>query len=157
MIFNRVTKASWYSIALMVLTSIHHVYGAFRYHTPWRLHVLLLSIPVIILTIVIDRVVRRRAKISAFVFWAFFTITLVPSISLIGFYEGIYNHILKNILFYGGADINVLHTLFPPPKYEMPNDVWFEITGVLQGILVVPLTIQLIRLTASFFNLKLIK
>jgi len=154
MIVNRVTKASWYSVALMVLTSIHHVYGAFRYHTPWRLHVLMLSVPVIILTIVLNRAVLRRERISAFVFWMFFVVTLVPSVGLIGFYEGIYNHILKNILYYGGADINMLQTLFPPPKYELPNDVWFEITGVLQGIIVAPLAMQLTRLTASFFNLK---
>ncbi len=157
MILNRVTKTSWYSIALMMLTSIHHVYGAFRYNTPWRLHVLMVSIPVIVLTIVLLRTVLRKAGISAFVFWVFFVITLVPSISLIGFYEGIYNHILKNILFYGGTDVNILRTLFPPPKYEMPNDVWFEITGVLQGIIAVPLTIQLTRLTDSFFNLNLTK
>jgi hypothetical protein len=114
----------------------------------------MLSVPVIILTIVLNRAVLRRGRISAFVFWMFFVVTLVPSVGLIGFYEGIYNHILKNILYYGGADMNMLHTLFPPPKYELPNDAWFEITGVLQGVIVVPLAIQLTRLTASFFNLK---
>jgi len=154
MIVNRVTKASWYSVALMVLTSIHHVYGAFRYHTPWRLHVLMLCVPVILLTVALNRAVLRTGRISPLVFWGFFVITLVPSVGLIGFYEGVYNHILKIILFYGGADINLLYTLFPPPTYEMPNDAWFEITGVLQGLIVIPLSIQLTRLTASFFNLK---
>ena len=24
--------------------------------------------------------------------------------------------------------------MFPPPTYEMPNDAWFEISGVLQVI-----------------------
>jgi hypothetical protein len=76
----------------------------------------------------------------------------VPSIGLIGAYEGIYNHILKNILYYGGAEPHVLSALFPPPKYEMPNDAGFEITGVLQGVVVVPLAIQWVRLTTLFFK-----
>jgi hypothetical protein len=25
-----------------------------------------------------------------------------------------------------------METLFPPPTYEMPNDAFFELTGVLQ-------------------------
>ncbi len=51
---------------------------------------------------------------------------------MIGFFEGGYNHLVKNILFFGGAHQATLHQLFPGPEYEMPNDLWFEVTGILQ-------------------------
>jgi hypothetical protein len=111
-----------------------------------------LSVPAGILTIILSRAFLRTGGTNAFVFWTFFVITLVPSIALIGCYEGIYNHILKNILFYGGADAALLRALFPSPMYEMPNDAWFEITGVLQGIIAIPLANHFTRMTALFFN-----
>ena len=40
---------------------------------------------------------------------------------------------VKNLLFFGGASPEVLGRLFPSPTYEMPDDVWFEISGVLQA------------------------
>src|SRR3546814_15643418 len=59
---------------------------------------------------------------TSFLFWLNWGIILVPSIALIGVYEGIYNHLLKNILFFSGADRSLIASLFPAPKYEMPND-----------------------------------
>ncbi|MEN7551786.1 hypothetical protein AAG747_27975 [Rapidithrix thailandica] len=62
----------------------------------------------------------------------FLTVTLLASIGMIGLYEGGYNHLLKNILYYGGMSQNALKQFFPPPTYEMPNDFWFEFSGILQ-------------------------
>ena len=63
--------------------------------------------------------------------------TLGIPILMIGMFEGLYNHVVKNLLYFGGASTG-LTRVFPPPTYEMPNDVFFEITGVLQ---VVPATL----------------
>jgi len=150
---NQVSKVSWYSVVLMALTSIHHVYGAIIYHTQWRLHVLLVSIPVIAVTILLSRALQRGAS-AAFIFRTFFVVTLAPSFGFIGLYEGIYNHILKNILFFGEADTDMLMMLFPLPMYEMPNDAVFEITGILQGVIAVPLAVHLARLGISLFQPK---
>lgn len=57
---TEVTKVTRYSIALMAITSIHHAYGAYIYHTPWRLHVLMLSIPVIVLTMLLHRRLQKK-------------------------------------------------------------------------------------------------
>jgi hypothetical protein len=141
-------KVSRYSQALMVLTAIHHVYGAQVYNTPWRLHVLFLSIPVIALTALLERLLLKRGGgFKSILFWLYWSIVLVASIGLIGSFEGMYNHLLKNILFYAGASHDLLLQLFPAPKYEMPNDFWFELTGVMQGGVVVPLVIYFVRLT----------
>jgi peroxiredoxin len=52
----------------------------------------------------------------------------------IGLFEGLYNHVLKNILFLSGAPASVLLRMFPPPTYELPNDAGFEVSGVAQVI-----------------------
>jgi hypothetical protein len=146
-------KVTLYSIILLGLTSVHHTYGAIIYHTQWRLHVLLLSVPVIIITIYLNRLLNQNDKIrNGYWFWIYWTITLLVSIILIGVFEGIYNHILKNILFFGGMSKTGMRTLFPPATYEMPDDVIFEITGMLQGITAIVLIVYFIRLTRGIIH-----
>ena len=51
-----------------------------------------------------------------------------------GFFEGGYNHVLKDVLHFGGASPALMRRLFPPPRYELPDDAFFEVTGVLQVV-----------------------
>jgi hypothetical protein len=60
--------------------------------------------------------------------------TLGVAVVMIGTFEGLYNHVVKNLLYFGGASPALMMRLFPRPTYEMPNDVFFEITGVLQVV-----------------------
>ena len=63
-------------------------------------------------------------------------------------FEGVYNHAIKLLLFFGGAAPETMHRLFPPPTYEMPSDVLFEVTGVLQfvaGLIAARATVALWR------------
>jgi len=151
----QVSRIAWYSVALAILTTIHHIYGAVIYDTPWRLHVLMMSIPVIILTLILERQLRKReVRSRCFRFWLLYFITLVPSLGFIGVFEGIYNHLLKNIMYFGGADDGLLQTLFPAPTYEMPNDLLFEITGVMQGVIAIVVIKQIFSLTMSFFKVR---
>ena len=67
---------------------------------------------------------------------------------LVGVFEGGYKHAIKLLLFFGGAAPETLHRLFPPPTYEMPSDVLFEVTGVLQflaGLMAVRVSVALWR------------
>lgn len=145
---TEVTKVTRYSIALMAITSIHHAYGAYIYHTPWRLHVLMLSIPVIVLTMLLHRRLQKKEdNRHKAIFWIYWIITLIPSIIFIGLFEGVYNHFLKNVLFLGGLRHDILLQLFPLPTYELPHDLLFELTGVLQAVVIVLLVIHFIRLT----------
>ncbi len=146
-------KVTFYSIILMILTSLHHVYGAIIYHTEWRLHVLLLSIPVIVITFYLNRLLSQKSDSrKGYLFWIYWVITLIFSVILIGVFEGLYNHILKNILFFGGVSKSSLSKLFPPGMYELPDDVFFEITGVMQGIIGIILIIYFIRLTRKIIH-----
>ena len=143
---NEQQKVTLFSLLLMTMTSIHHVYGAIVYHTPWRLHVLFLSIPVIILTLVLDRLLIRKHN-NLLVFRLYWFLTLLVSIILIGVFEGLYNHILKNVLFFIGVSVGNMEKLYPPGAYEMPDDLFFEITGMLQGVIAIVLIAYFIRLT----------
>lgn len=152
MMKQEVTKVSRLSVALMALTSIHHAYGAIIYQTPWRLHILMISVPVIIFTIIFYFwFFKKGVRTQSLFFWIYLVLTLVASVALIGLFEGVYNHLLKNALFYTGVDNQILMYLFPPPTYEMPNDFWFEFTGMLQGIVAIPLTVYFIRLVRDLF------
>jgi len=138
-------KVSLYSNMLMVLTSVHHVYGGIIYHTPWRLHVLFLSVPVIIVTLIFDRLLRNKE--NNVLFWIYWFVILLASVLFMGMFEGIYNHVLKNILFFSGLSYEAMTSIFPPGMYELPNDVIFEMTGSLQGVIAIILIVYFIRLT----------
>lgn len=122
------------SIGIMVLTLIHHAYGAIIYEAPFRLHVAFFAIPVILILLLTYRIYRKRSSAVSgkIAFWIFMGVTILASISMIGLFEGGYNHLVKNLLFFGGTPQATLNQLFPPPTYEMPNDFWFEATGILQ-------------------------
>jgi hypothetical protein len=136
----------------MIVTSIHHVYGAWIYNTPWRRHVLFVSVPVIIITVLLNRrLSKKEYSRSSFLFWLYWLITFIAFIG-IGLFEGIYNHLLKDILFYAGVDHAILLQMFPPPAYEMPNEFFFEFTGVLQAFIFIPLAFYFFRLTKKHFG-----
>jgi hypothetical protein len=144
-LLNRVTRDAF---GVLLLTSVHHAYGAYVYHTPWRLHVLLVALLVAAGMLGLLPLLRRpagdaRGRIA---FWAFAAIVLIVPIGLIGLFEGGYNHAIKNALYFGGASAALMNRLFPPPTYELPNDAFFEVTGIAQVVWGVIAGSQLIAL-----------
>ncbi len=133
---TEVSRISFYSIAMMTVTSVHHIYGALIYNTPWRLHILIASFPMIICCVIWNKLAVKE-KFN-FLVWFLSALIFIFSICLIGGYEGIYNHLLKNILFFSGVNDSILLKLFPPPTYVMPNDFIFEVTGLLQAVIFFP-------------------
>lgn len=154
-LINKQKKVNLYSNLLMGLTSVHHLYGAVIYNTPWRAHVLFISIPVIIITVILTRRIQRTKNgLQKFLFWIYWVIILCVSVLLIGVFEGLYNHVLKNILFFSGLSDAMLYKLFPPGMYKMPNNFFFETTGVLQGAIAVFLIVSFISLTRGILKSK---
>ena len=78
--------------------------------------------------------------------WLFMTLTLIVPVGLIGLFEGGYNHLVKNVLFFGGASGATFERLFPPPAYEVPDNIWFEVTGILQFFVGLYAGYRLVRL-----------
>ena len=122
-----------YAYGILLLTSVHHAYGACIYASPWRLHVVVLAIAAAVVIGASAGVYRRYTGIArTLAFWILCAVTLAVPIALIGFFEGGYNHVLKDALYFGGAPRELMRTLFPAPAYELPNSVFFEVTGVAQ-------------------------
>jgi peroxiredoxin len=131
------------ALATLGLTAIHHAYGAIVYGTPWRMHGAVVAIAVGAVLLVFSIVYQRtRRKLPGYVL-----ATLVLAIPVLGFglFEGAYNHLLKNILYFAGAPHDTLVRWFPPPTYELPDDAVFEITGIAH---VVPATFALLATIA---------
>jgi hypothetical protein len=129
-----VRNVSLSASAVYVLTIIHHVYGAVAFNTPWRHHAAFLGLGGIAATLLFMwGATRSRAPVARQAATVLLlAVTLVLAVALIGFFEGGYNHLLKLVLFFGGVAPDTMTRLFPPPTYEMPSDVFFEVTGVLQ-------------------------
>lgn len=125
------------ALATLALFAAHHIYGALRYDTPWRHHAAVVAFWVAILLLAAYLAHRRWAGGAAgrAAGWALVGVTLVVPVLLVGGYEGLYNHALKDLLWLLDAPRDLLLALFPPPTYEMPNDVLFEVSGVLQALL----------------------
>lgn len=142
-------KAAWAALILLALTSVHHAYGAAIYGTPWRLHILGIALPVALL---IGALIYVRQRTSGSVLrrlatWLAAVAILVFPVGVIGLFEGGYNHLLKDIVYFGmGAEST--RAWFPPPTYEMPNDLLFELTGVAQfplAVIAAVLTVSMLR------------
>jgi hypothetical protein len=121
------------SLAVLLLTSVHHAHGAFIYRTPWRLH--MVGVAAVTAAVLLGTLAVLRARRGGWGAFALFALTtLAVPVGMIGVFEGFYNHVLKNIFYFGGASGALLQQLFPPPTYELPNDFFFELTGVLQVV-----------------------
>ena len=79
-------------------------------------------------------------------------VVLVVPVALIGLFEGAYNHALKDAVYFAGASSTLMNRLFPPPTYELPDDVFFEATGVMQAVLGSITAWRLYRLVWSRFG-----
>jgi len=121
-------KSSRFAIALLILTILHHAYGAAIYGTPWRLHVAFVAVPVAGAILIASQ--SRGASWQRI---AGILILIFP-VLLIGLIEGGYNHLLKNIVYFtrGAA---ATRSLFPSSLYELPDNLLFEVTGVAQFFL----------------------
>ena len=103
----------------------------------WRLDAVFLSVFAAAAIIGSLVVTQRNADetVREIAFWVFTVVVLVVPVALIGLFEGAYNHALKNALYFAGTSSTLMNRLFPPPTYELPNDVFFEATGVMQAVL----------------------
>ncbi|TQF16204.1 hypothetical protein FJV41_09300 [Myxococcus llanfairpwllgwyngyllgogerychwyrndrobwllllantysiliogogogochensis] len=137
------------SLAVLLLTSGHHAYGGLLYGTPWRLHMVGVAAVTTGVLLASLRVLRasRGGWRGELAFAVLTLTTLAVPVGMIGAFEGLYNHVLKDVLYFGGAPTNLLSQLFPPPTYELPNDVLFELTGVLQPV---PAGLALLALVRAF-------
>ena len=121
---------------VFALTSIHHVYGAIRYDTPERYHAAVLAAAAVIVMLGALSVSRASptSVTGRAAWWTFVGLNATVFVVLFGAFEGLYNHALKDALYLAGTPVAQMRVLFPAPMYEMPNNWFFEVTGVLQVV-----------------------
>lgn len=139
------------ALLLLALTSLHHAYGAVIFGTPWRLHVLLFVAPaaIIIAALLYAGWFANTERSARLLTWAAAAVVFVVPIVLVGYVEGGYNHVFKNIVYFGFGKA-AFHAIFPTLPYEMPKDLFFEISGLAQFPLSVLTTVLTIRMLRSF-------
>jgi hypothetical protein len=129
-------RASLGAASVFAVTTVHHVYGAHIYNTAWRIHAAIVSGLATALIGTSLWLFRKHwgDAVGVVAFWSFTVVTfLVPFLGF-GVFEGAYNHVLKDALYFAHLSPGLMMRLFPPPAYEMPNNGFFEITGVIQVI-----------------------
>jgi cytochrome bd-type quinol oxidase subunit 2 len=119
------------ALLVLLLTSVHHVYGGYIYQTPERYHVLFIAAPAAL--VILGSLALLRSRAASVARWTFVLTTLVVAVLLFGGFEGAYNHVAKNVLYFAGTSEEQMRRLFPSDLYELPNDLFFELTGVLQA------------------------
>jgi hypothetical protein len=121
------------ALVVLLLTIVHHTYGAWLYDSPGRHHVSAVGAVSAIVLAGSFYVLRARSPgvSRAIALWIFMTVTLLV-VAGIGLFEAGYGHVAKNALYFGGVSAAALQRLYPPSMFELPNDALFEITGVMQ-------------------------
>jgi hypothetical protein len=136
---RRTDLTTWYRagaavLATLVLTSVHHLYGARRFDTPWRAHIAHIAIWAGVILglswLVALRWPHERSGRVAMI--VFVVLTMLICVVWLCLYEGGYNHGLKNLAAVAHLPASVVERLFPRSLYEPPGDWVFELSGVLQ-------------------------
>jgi putative ABC transport system permease protein len=122
----------------------HFVYGAHLYDDPGRLHVVAPAIAALLLTGALTVLFAWRP--SKLALGALSVVVAVPYLAVFGLFHGAYSHLLKDILFLAGASDQTLERLFMSPDYVRPDDVLFELSGILGLVAAVVVAYWLLRL-----------
>lgn len=133
------------TITLLVLTSVHHIYGGVVYGTPWRIHVVFATLPMILLLLPLfgtaspPTAAHRSTKAGHSLRNGIIAFSVIG----VGLIEGGYNHALKYAVHSGHS--SVLYTrLYPSPPYVPPSDFIFESTGILQFLIALSILVLLV-------------
>jgi len=138
------------AIATLGVTAAHHVYGGVRYATPWRIHGAVFALAVAAVLLALFAAYRRAAgPPGRRAGWALAILAVLVPVLATGVFEGFYNHLIKDLLFVVGLPHGAWLRLFPPSAYVLPDDAWFELTGIAQVIPAAVTAVAAVRLLSE--------
>src|SRR5215211_280334 len=132
-------------LAAYALTTVHHIYGGLVDGAPNRLRVpIFMAIPSLV---TLGSLYRYKRTGSGAALATSSTVAVLAWVILSGLVHGAYSHAYKDILFLVDGPPGLYYLLNPDEHYP-PDDVFFEITGVLEtvtGYFIALFTYRLIR------------
>jgi hypothetical protein len=132
-------------LAAYALTTIHHIYGGLVDRAPNRLRVpVIMAIPSLI---TLWSLYRYNRTGSGAALATSSSVAVLAWVVLSGLLHGGYAHAYKDVLFLVGGPQELYYPLNPDEHYP-PDDIYFEITGVLEmvpGYFTALFTYRLIR------------
>ncbi len=98
------------ALATLGLFAAHHVYGAVRYATPWRHHAAVVAfwVGLALLTAFLVHRRRRDAPLGRLAGWTLLVVAVAFPVLVVGLFEGLYNHVAKDVLFLSSAPPSLL-------------------------------------------------
>ena len=126
------------------ITILHFAHGARTYDDPGRLHVVAPALAALALVVAATVLFRRRP--GRLTLAAVVLVTAVPFVGVFGLFHGGFGHVLKLAAFVAGGSRQTLARVFGSPDYAFPDDVAFELTGVLGFVASAFVAWQLVRL-----------
>lgn len=140
------TKLLLASAAILIFTVFHHFYAAAVFDTPWRRHVAIVVIPVLLVMIGLYVLYQWRPMtlVGKASFWLLMLVAVLVPIAWLGFYHGGYTHLVKLIL----VLVRVPQAAFERlcPVCEVPGDLIYEVTGIMEFLLSLVAAYYLVRL-----------
>ena len=115
-----------------VLTIGHFGYGARVYDDASRLHVVGPAVGFLLLAAALAALYLWRPR-----WWTLAPLLLEMAfvyVGLFGGYHGAFNHALKDILYWSGTSAQRLAEIFDSPDFTLPNNVFYELTGLLTPV-----------------------
>lgn len=145
----RAAKALAVAAAAETVTTVgHFVYGARVYDDPGRLHVVGPAVLFLIATLaVITLFLRRPNKLRLAAVGLVATFSYV---GIFGLFHGAYTHLVKVVLFHTGASDERLEELFMSPDYVRPDNIAFEVSGIVGFVAAIFVSYWLIRLVREW-------
>jgi hypothetical protein len=132
-------------LAAYALTTVHHIYGGLVDGAPSRLRVPpIMAIPALV---TLGSLYRYKRTGSGAALATASTVAVIACVVLSGLVHGAYAHAYKDILFLVDGPPELYYSLNPDEHYP-PDDIFFEITGVLEmvtGYFIALFTYRLIR------------
>ena len=118
-------------LAAYALTTIHHVYGGLVDRASNRLYVpIFMAIPSLV---TLGSLYRYKRAGSGAALATSSTVAVLAWVVLSGLLHGGYAHAYKDILFLVGGPQELYYPLNPDEHYP-PDDIFFEITGMLETV-----------------------
>ena len=140
-----INRTSLAIVAAYALTPGHHVYGGLVDGAPNRLRIPpIMAIPALV---TLGSLYRYKRTGSGAALATSSTVAVLAWVVLSGLVHGAYSHAYKDILFLAGGPPELYYLLNPDEHYP-PDDIFFEITGVLEtvtGYFIALFTYRLIR------------